>query len=172
MRKDEKVKFVEEWSEEIAKIPNAVLLDYRGISVAQVTNLRRRVRDAGSTYRVIKNNLARRALPGTPLEGLVEHFVGPCALAYNDHDPVGLAKVIVDFAKDNEVLEIKAGVIDGQVIDPREVEQLSKTPSREELLTKLAFVMSAPIQGLASALKNIIRNLASVLGQVAANKEG
>ena len=172
MRRNEKIKFVEDWSKEIAGVSNAVLVDYRGLSVAQDTNLRRRIRESGSSYRVIKNNLARRAVPGTSLEGLTELFEGPCALAYNDHDPVVLAKVLVDFAKDNEVLEIKAGVIDGQVIKPHEVEQLSKTPGREELLTKLAYVLSAPIQGLASALKNIIRNLASVLGQVAANKEG
>jgi len=172
MNREEKIKFVEEWSKEIQEIPYAILVDYRGLTVQQATDLRGRIRNADSRYRVVKNNLARRAIPGTKLESLTEHFVGPCAVAYNDHDPVVLAKTLVEFAKDYPSLEIKAGVIDGHLMQPGEVEQLSKTPGREELMGKLVYLLAFPVQGLASALNNIVRNLAIVLSQVAAAKEG
>jgi large subunit ribosomal protein L10 len=110
-------------------------------------------------------------VPGTHLEGFGEHFVGPCAVAYNSHDPILLAKTLVDFSKDNPSLKIKIGVVDGRLLQPLEIEQLSKTPSREELLAKLLYLMKYPIQGLASALNNIVRNLAVVLNQVAAQKK-
>jgi large subunit ribosomal protein L10 len=171
MRKDEKIKFVEEWQEEIRSVPYAVLVDYRGLTVAEATALRTRIRDSRSIYRVVKNNLARRAVAGSGLEKLGEHFEGPCAVAYNDHDPILLAKTLIDFSKDNPSLKIKIGVVDGQLLQPQEIEQLSKTPGREELLSKLLYLMKYPIQGLASALNNIVRNLAAVLNQVAEQKK-
>ena len=152
-------------------MPYAVLVDYRGLTVAEATDLRTRIRNSESTYRVVKNNLARRAIPGTGLESLDEHFVGPCAVAYNDHDPVTLAKTLVDFSKDNPSLKIRIGVIDGHLMEAPEIEQLSKTPGREELLSKLLYLLQYPIQGLASALNNIVRNLAVALNQVAAQKK-
>ncbi len=171
MRKEDKIRFVEEWAEEIQSVPYAVLVDYRGLTVAEATDLRTRIRNSNSRYRVVKNNLARRVIPGTGLESLDEHLHGPCAIAYNDHDPIVLAKTLVDFSKDNPSLEIRIGVVDGHLIEPPEIEQLSKIPGREELLSKMLYLMKYPIQGLASALNNIVRNLAVALNQVAALKE-
>jgi large subunit ribosomal protein L10 len=171
MRKDQKIQFVEEWSKEISEIPYAVLVDFRGLSVAKAAELRSRIREANSTYKVVKNNLARRSVPGTALEPLAEHFEGPCGIAYNDHDPIVLAKTLVEFRKDNPTLEIKIGVVDGQLIEAADVKQLSRTPGREELLAKLLYLLTHPLQGLASALNNIVGSLAVVVRQVAEGKE-
>ena len=171
MNKEQKRKFVEEWSKEIDGVPYAILVDYRGLSVAEETDLRHKVRETASSYKVVKNNLARLAVPGTQLENLSEHFRGPCAVAWNKEDPIAMAKTLVEFAKDSPALEIKAGILDGQLLDAEQIKQLSKMPSKEELLAKLLYLMKYPIQGLATALKNIVRNLALVLSQVASGKE-
>ena len=171
MNREQKREFVKQWSQEIAAAPYAVLVDYRGLTVSEETTLRHRIRECGSKYRVVKNNLARLAIPGTPLEGLGAHFVGPCAVAWSATDPVAMAKTLVDFAKDSPALEIKAGVLEGRLIAAGEVEQLAKLPSKEELLAKLLFLLQHPMQGLATALKNIVRGLAVVLGQVAEAKQ-
>jgi large subunit ribosomal protein L10 len=170
MNREQKRKFVEEWSKEISGVPYAILVDYRGLTVAEEGRLRRRIKEAGNYYRVVKNNLAKIAVPGTLLEPLSDHFVGPCAVAWCTEDPVGMAKILVEFSKDAPALEIKAGVLDGKILDSEEVRQLSKMPSREEMLAKLLYLMKYPVQGLATSLKNIIRNLAIVLNQVAGSK--
>lgn len=172
MRKEDKIRFVQEWSEEIKEMPFAVLVDYRGLTVAEVTDLRARMREARGFYKVVKNNLASRAVPGTPLEGLGGHFRGPCAVAYSSENPVGVAKLLVNYGKDKQALQIKVGIIEGRILDLDGIKELSSLPSRLELLTKLAWLLNSPIQGLASALNNIVGNLARVLGQVAKHKEG
>lgn len=171
MNKEQKHTFVEQWREEIRDIPHAVLVDYRGLTVAEATDLRTRIREAGSTYKVVKNNLAKLAIPGSQLEGLMQYFVGPCAVAYNSQDPVILAKTLAEFSKDHPSLEIKAAVIDGKVLEAGQVKELARLPSRDELLSKLLYLLNYPVQGLASALNNIVRNLAVVLAQVALKKE-
>lgn len=171
MKKEDKIKFVEEWSTEIKDFPYAVLVDYRGLTVAEETRLRHKMKEAETCYRVVKNNLAKLAVPGTGLEELADHFRGPCAVAYCKAEPVTMAKALVDFAKDSPALEIKAGVVDGRFLDAKEVKQLSKLPGRSELLAKLQYVLVHPISGLATALNNIVRNLATVLHQVAETKK-
>lgn len=171
MKKERKIQFVEEWSREIADVPHAVLVDYCGLTVTEVTELRRRMREADCVYRVVKNNLACRALPGTALEGLAEHFVGPCAVAYHREDPVALAKALVEFGRDNPALEVKVGVVGGRLLEADQIKQLSKTPAKAELLAMLAYMLQHPIRGFATALKNVVRNLAVVLDQVARSRE-
>ena len=170
MTRDEKRQLVEQWSAEFKDAPYAILVDYRGLTVSEVTDLRTKVRETKSNYRVVKNTLAKIAVPGTHLEGLKDYFVGPIAVTTNSEDPVALAKVLIDYAKNNPKLEIRAGVVDGHFMDPEQVKELSKMPSREELLGKLLYVMKYPIQGVATALNGVIRNLAVVLNQVAESK--
>ena len=171
MRREEKHQLVKEWADEYKDVPYAVLVDYRGINVAQATELRRKIRESGSTYRVVKNTLARISVPGTKLEALKEHFVGPVAITTNTEDPVVMAKVLIDFAKANPQLEIKVGVVDGEVLQEEQIKELSMMPGREELLAKLLYLMQYPIQGFAVALNGVIRNLAVTLDQVAQQKE-
>jgi large subunit ribosomal protein L10 len=171
MTREEKQQLVKQWSTEFKDVPYAVLVDYRGLTVAQVTELRSKIRQSGSSYRVLKNTLAKLAVPGTMLEGLQQYFDGPTALTFNREDPIGMAKVLVDFAKETDKLKIKVGMLDGQLLEPDQVKELSKMPSREELLSKLLFLLNAPVQRLASALNGITRNFAVVLKQVADQKE-
>lgn len=170
MTRDEKRQFVQQWNQEIKEVPFAVLVDYRGLSVADVTELRTRLKECNSSYRVVKNSLARLATPGTAIEALTNYFEGPIAIAYNMEDPISMAKALVGFAKDKPALEIRCGVVEGQFLESVQVEELSRMPSRDELLGKLAYLLNYPIQGLALALNNIVRNLAVVLGQVAEGK--
>jgi len=138
----------------VAGIGNAqtmVLAEYRGISVASMTELRANARKEGVYLRVLKNTLARRAVEGTPFAGLAEHMVGPLVYAASE-DAVAAAKVLHQFSKKDEKLIIKAGSYDGAVMDAAQVGQLAAIPSREELLSKLLFVMQAPVSGFARAL--------------------
>lgn len=171
MTKDEKRQLVEQWSAELKETPHAVLVEYRGLTVAEATALRSKIRETGSSYKVVKNTLAKIAVDDSPLETLKDHFVGPIAMATAKEDPIGLAKALIDYADENPKLKIMVGVVDGQLIEPDQIKALSKMPSREELLAKLLFLLKAPIQGLATSLSAITRDFAVVLNQVAQQKE-
>jgi ribosomal protein L10 len=138
----------------VAGIGNAqtmVLAEYRGISVASMTELRANARKEGVYLRVLKNTLARRAVEGTSFAGLAEHMVGPLVYAASE-DAVAAAKVLHQFSKKDEKLIIKAGSYDGAVMDATQVGQLAAIPSREELLSKLLFLMQAPLSGMARGM--------------------
>jgi large subunit ribosomal protein L10 len=123
-------------------------------------------------YRVVKNTLGKIAVEGTPLEPLKDHFIGMTAIAYSNTDPVGLAKVLSKFAKENAQLKFKGGVVDGRVINVKDVDALATVPSKEELISKLMFLINSPAQRIAVAVNGVARNLAVVIQQIAEQKGG
>jgi large subunit ribosomal protein L10 len=134
---------------------SVVVVDYRGLNVAQLTELRKQLREAGVEFKVYKNSMTRRATEMHGLEAINEHFVGPNAIAFSNEDVVAPARIINDFAKKNEALEIKAGVIEGAIASADEVKALAELPSREGLLSMLLSVLQAPIRNFAATTKAV-----------------
>lgn len=151
----DKAQVVEQLKEKFEGSQAAVLVDYRGLNVAEITELRKQLRDNDIDYKVYKNTLARRAVEGTDLEELTETLVGPTALAFSKDDVVAPAKVLHAFAKNHEKLEIKGGVIEGKVASLEDIKELSTLPDHDGLVSMLLSVLQAPIRNLAYATKAI-----------------
>jgi large subunit ribosomal protein L10 len=164
MNRTEKQELIDELHKELESSPHAVLLDFRGLSVPAVTEFRRKVKASGSHYRVVKNSLALRAAKGTALEKLGEKFRGTTGIAYTKDDPVALAKVLVDFAKDHPQLGLKVGVVSGsQVLDASGVKSLSTLPGLPELRARLLGLLQAPASQLVRLLSTPATQLTRVM---------
>jgi len=168
----EKEAKVSEVQEKLTKSRAVVLADYRGLNVQEVTELRKKLRESGIEYKVIKNTITSRAAQAAKIEGLDQYLSGPTALAFSYSDPVTPAKLLADFAKDHKKLELKGGILEGRVISLDLVKQLASLPSREVLLGQVAGVLQAPIRGLAIVLAGPMRNMVNVLEAVRKQKAG
>ncbi len=146
---------VEEIAEKFKAAASIVVVDYRGLTVGQATELRKQLREAGVEFKVYKNTLTRRASEIAGLEGINEFLTGPNAIAFSNEDVVAPAKIINEFAKKNEALEIKAGIIEGNVSSVEDVKALAELPSREGLLSMLLSVLQAPVRNFALATKAV-----------------
>ncbi|NLM07235.1 MAG: 50S ribosomal protein L10 [Tissierellia bacterium] len=161
---------VEEIKEKIQKAQTIVLMDYRGLNVEEVTELRTQYRKEGVDYKVYKNTMMRFAFKDLGLEDFNEYLTGPNAVAFGYDDVAKVAKVSSDFAKKNDKLEIKAGIIEGKIASKAEIDQLASLPSKEVLLTQLLGGLNAPIQGFVNVINGPIRGLAIALNQIAETK--
>lgn len=150
-----KAELVSEAQAKLQESASVVVVDYLGLTVAQVTELRKQLREAGVEMKVLKNSIIGRAAQAAGLEGMEDIFKGPTAVAFSKEDVVAPAKIIADFAKTAEALEIKGGVIEGKVASKDEVEALAKLPNREGMLSMLLSVLQAPMRNMALAVKAV-----------------
>jgi large subunit ribosomal protein L10 len=149
----------------------AILTDYRGLNVAEATELRKQLREADIEYKVLKNTLTKIAIKDSELDDLNDFLEGPTAVAFSESDPVAPAKILSQFAKEHNNLEIKAGVLEGKVVNIEQVKVLADLPSREELLAQVLRAMQGPVSGLVNVLQGNIRNLVYALEAVRKEKE-
>jgi large subunit ribosomal protein L10 len=170
-KKSEKQQDLDKLKTELAKVSTVILSTFQGITVEQDTKLRRAVQAAGGKYEVVKNTLAELAGAGTPAEGVLKNLKGTHSIAYTQTDPVALAKALTKIAKDVPAFQFKSGLVEGRVISISEIKQLADMPSKEELISKIMFLLNAPAQRIATALNALPRNLAVTVSEaVKANK--
>ncbi len=171
MARPEKEAAVAELKEKLSAASGAVLTDYRGLKVKEITKLRSELRKAGVEYKVVKNTLLNLAAGQLDVGGLDAYLAGPTAIAFGYKDPVTPAKIIAGFAKDHKNLEIKGGLLSGKAIDFNAVQTLAELPSREVLLSRVLAGFQAPISGLVNVLSGTTRNLVYVLEAIRKQKE-
>lgn len=172
-KRSEKQTDLDNLKNELAQVSTVILTTFQGITVEDDTKLRRAVQAAGGNYKVVKNTLAERAAAGTSAEPLLRDLKGTNSLAYTSTDPVALAKALTKIAKDVPAFQFKAGVVEGRVLSIAEIQQLATLPSKEELISKIMFLLNAPAQRMATALTALPRNVAVVVSEaVKAEKFG
>jgi large subunit ribosomal protein L10 len=156
---------VEKLGSDLKNVSSVIVATYTKQTVAKDFELRKTLRSTGAKYRVVKNTLAERAGKGTRIEEALKNLQGVTSIAYTSGDPVALAKVLSKYAKDNPEFTFKAGVVEGRVVTIKEIEALATLPSKEELYSKLLYLLSAPSQRLVTAMNAVGRNLAVVVSQ-------
>jgi len=147
------------------------IMENKGLTVNEVNELRSKIREVDASYKVVKNNVVRLALEGTRLANLQEHLTGPNAFAFTEGDGIALAKVLRDFTKDHDALVFKEAFLEGQILPAEKARQVAEMPTKEELLTKLAFLLQSPIRRLVVALNAPIQQLATAVHQIAEKTE-
>src|SRR5919205_2474149 len=169
--KAKKQEQVDKLSKDLQNVSNVVVATYTKLTVAQDFELRKALRGAGAKYQVVKNTLAERAAKGTKVEGALKDLAGVTSIAYTTGDPVAMAKALAKYAKDTPEFTFKVGVVEGRVISIKEIESLATMPSKEELMSKLLFLINAPAQRLATAINAVPRDLAVVINQAVEQKK-
>ena len=157
--------------ENLDGVTTLFLLENHGLNVNDVNSLRSEVRKSDATYKVVKNTVVRLAVEGTEMEGITPFLTGPKVLAYTGGDGVALAKVLKDFIKKHPELQFEQAFLEGQILEAKEAEKIAELPSREELITKLAYLLQSPIRRLAVALNAPLQYFANVIGQLAEKDE-
>ena len=165
MDRTTKEQVVEDLRSEFDGVQTILVAEYRRLTVAKVVQLRKKLRESGVKYRVVKNTLAKLAIEGTDKEFLGKYLIGPMAIAWSASDPVAAAKVLSDFAKDNEALSIKAGYLTGQELDLAGIKALAELPSKDELRARFLSVLNAPASKFVTVLSQAQRDLLSVFAQ-------
>jgi len=169
--KGKKKEELENLKKDLADAKNLFVAQFQGMTVAQDAELRQKIRDSKSKYRVVKNTLAKKAAEGTPAEGVTKSFDGSTSIAYNANDPVSLAKALTAYAKTNPLFVFKAGIVEGRVINLADIANIAAMPSKEELIAKLLFLVNSPAQRLAVVMNGVARNLAVVMQQAVEQKK-
>jgi len=164
-KKSEKQQDLDKLKTELAKVSTVILTTFQGITVENDTKLRRAVQAAGGKYQVVKNTLAELAGSGTPAEGLLKNLKGTNSIAYTDTDPVALDKALTKVSKEVPSFQFKSGVVEGRVISIAEIQQLATMPSKDELISKIMFLLNAPAQRIAATLNALSRNLAVTVSE-------
>jgi len=172
-KRSEKQQELDNLKSDLAKVSTVILSTFQGITVEDDNKLRRAVQAAGGRYRVVKNTLAEKAGEGTPNEALLKDLSGTNSISYTETDPVSLAKALTKIAKDVPAFQFRAGIVEGRVLSIAEIQQLAALPSKEELISKVMFLLSAPAQRIASVVSAVNRNLAVTVNEaVKADKFG
>jgi len=171
LTKEQKLAQSEQLRDSLSEISTLFLLENTGLNVNDVNVLRSEIRNSEGTYKVVKNSVVRLAVEGTDLEVISPHMTGPKTLAFTEGDAVALAKVLKTFIKDHPELSIQQAYLDGQLLDAKAAEKIADLPSKEELLTKLVYMLQSPIRRLAVALNSPIQQLAATVGQIAEKNE-
>lgn len=172
MNRTKKQETVEALASRLQASEHLYLTDFTGIAVQPMTELRRKLKEAGSEYMVVKNTLALRALEAASVEGLEQELDGPTAFVFVHTDPIGTAKVLADFQKEHDVLAIKAGVVEGRRVSPEDVARLAKLPPRDQLLAQVGGALQAPLQGFVGMLTSFLHQVVGALEALKAQKSG
>jgi len=171
MDRNAKREIVSKLKDDLESVSSIFLCDFKGLSVEKDTQLRRSMREQGAKYEVVKNTLLKLAFNGSDFDTMNDHLQGNTALAYNRENTVELAKLIRDFAKGNEQFKFKAGIVEGKVIDVKELEALADLPPKEVLISKMMYMLNYPVQGLVTSLSGVTRKLVVALEQIRQQKE-
>ena len=172
MKKEQKAVTIDQLRDELGRSQAVFVTDYMGLNVEKTTRLRKSVKAAGGTYKVVKNTLLERASQGLPAHVLEDSFAGPTAVAMAFKDPVAIAKILVDFAKENEKLEIQTGVLGRQVLTAEDVQSLARMPGREQLLAQMLGSLNAPATNFVGVMAAMLRQLFYVLSAIEKQKQG